>query len=192
MLPSSYSTKESATSRAKEWVHQKPVYLDTETTGVSRSDEIIEISILESDGTLLFESFIKPMRSIPLEAQRIHGISNEIVSSSPAWPFLWPQIRSLLYGRPIAAYNSPFDLRMMKQSYENYGLRWKDSFLDFDIMVLYSDFQGVWDPIRESMKFFKLEEARQYFEIQFPNAHRSTADALLTRAVLHSIASEPY
>jgi hypothetical protein len=30
------------------------------------------------------------------------------------WPILWPTIRNLLYGRTIAAYNAPFDLRMMQ------------------------------------------------------------------------------
>jgi hypothetical protein len=42
------------------------------------------------------------------------------------------------------------------------------------------------------MKYFKLEEAGQFFNISLPNAHRSTADALLTRAVLHCIAGQSY
>jgi hypothetical protein len=42
------------------------------------------------------------------------------------------------------------------------------------------------------MKYFKLEEAGATFQIALPNAHRSTADSLLTRAVLHSIAGQSY
>jgi hypothetical protein len=42
------------------------------------------------------------------------------------------------------------------------------------------------------MKYFKLEEAGAYFKIPFLNEHRSEADALLVRALLHCIAGEPY
>jgi DNA polymerase III epsilon subunit-like protein len=42
------------------------------------------------------------------------------------------------------------------------------------------------------MRYFKLEEAGRFFQIPLPNAHRSAADALLTRAVLHSIAGISY
>jgi hypothetical protein len=42
------------------------------------------------------------------------------------------------------------------------------------------------------MKYFKLEEAGAYFQIPLINEHRSEADALLLRAVLHSIAGLPY
>ena len=57
---------------------------------------------------------------------------------------------------------------------------------------LFSEFRGEWDPFRSSYRFFKLAEAGRYFHIELPNAHRSSADALLTRAVLHAIAGLPY
>jgi DNA polymerase III subunit epsilon len=192
MQPITNHSTQNAIQRANEWIAQKPIYLDTETTGVNRQDEIVEISILDSDGSVLFESLVKPKNPIPMEAQRIHGISNTHVASAPAWPILWPRVRELLYGRPIAAYNASFDLRMMKQSYENFGLHWKENLLSMDVMLLYSDYQAVWDPIRSSMKYFKLDQAGQFFQIKLHNSHRSTSDALLTRAVLHSIAGQSY
>lgn len=177
---------------SKNIIAQKPVYLDTETTGLDRDDEIVEISIVDFDGQLLFTSLIKPRKSIPADAQRIHHISNSDVASAPAWPILWPKIRSFLYGRTIAAYNTPFDLRMMQQSHARYNLPWRESFKSVDVLTIYSDFRGIWDPVRRSMKYFKLEEAGKAFNIPLLNAHRSEADALLVRAVLHSIAGEPY
>lgn len=94
---------------ARDKIDLKPLYLDTETTGISKSDEIVEISIIEHDGTELFTKLVKPSQPIPREAERIHGISNTRVASAQAWPILWPQIRPILYGRVIAAYNAPFD-----------------------------------------------------------------------------------
>ena len=177
---------------ARDKIDLKPLYLDTETTGISKSDEIVEISIIEHDGTELFTKLVKPSQPIPREAERIHGISNTRVASAQAWPILWPQIRPILYGRVIAAYNAPFDLRMMEQSHQRYRLPWRENLEFLDVLQLFSEFRGEWDPVRSSYRFFKLAEAGRFFNISLPNAHRSSADALLTRAVLHAIAGIPY
>ena len=186
------NSKASAIELARTLIEQKPVYLDTETTGLDRDDEIVEISIVDFDGKTLFTSLVKPSKSIPADAQRIHHISNADVASAPAWPILWPNIRSFLYGRMIAAYNTSFDLRMMQQSHSRYNLTLRESLRSVDVLTIFSDFRGVWDPVRRSMKYFKLEEAGAFFNISLMNTHRSEADALLVRAVLHSIAGEPY
>ena len=177
---------------ARQILNQKPVYIDTETTGLEKEDEIVEISIIDSDGSLLFTSLVKPTRPIPVAAQSVHHIKDSEVATAPAWPILWPRIRSFLYGRPVAAYNAPFDYRMMQQSHARYRLPWRDNLNIVDILPVYSDYRGVWDAARRSMKYFKLEEAGAYFQIPLLNEHRSEADALLVRALLHSIAGLPY
>ena len=177
---------------AQAKIADKPVYIDTETTGLDRSAEVIEISIVDFDGSLLLNSLVRPTQSIPLDARRIHGIDDEMVSSAPTWPVLWTQLRDIFYGRTIAAYNAPFDLKMMQQTHQRYRLPWREALNMLDVLPLYSDYRGVWDPYRRSMKYFKLEEAGRFFHIPLPNAHRSAADALLTRAVLHSMAGLPY
>jgi DNA polymerase-3 subunit epsilon len=182
----------SAIELAKKIIEQQPVYLDTETTGLDRDDEIVEISIIDHDGSLLFTSLVKPSQSIPADVQRIHHISNADVASAPAWPILWPKIRTFLYGRTIAAYNTSFDLRMMAQSHARYKLPWREMLKSVDVMAVYSDYRGIWDPVRRSMKYFKLEDAGAYFKIPLLNEHRSEADALLVRAVLHCIAGQCY
>jgi len=192
MFPSSQASKDNAVNNSKRWVAEKPVYIDTETTGLESGDEIVEFSIVESDGSVLYSSLVKPSRPIPAAASRIHGITNDMVSSSQNWPILWSTIRNFLYGRMIAAYNAPFDLRMMQQSHARYRLPWRENFNMADVLPLFSDFRGIWNPARGSMRYFKLEEAGSFFNISLPNAHRSTADSLLTRAVLHSIAGLPY
>lgn len=177
---------------ARKKLEQQPIYIDTETTGLNRSDEVVEISIINHDGSVLFSKLIRPSQPIPREAEKIHGITNKMVEAAQPWPTLWPVIRTHLYGRVIAAYNAPFDQRMMEQSHARYRLPWRDK-LDFlDVLTLYSEYRGEWDQLRGSYRFFKLEEAGKFFNISLPNAHRSTADALLTRAVLHCIAGISY
>lgn len=186
------ATKESAVRMAQTKIAEKPLYIDTETTGLNRTDEVIEISIVDYEGTVLFNSLVKPTQPIRQDAQFIHGIDNKMVATAPAWPILWPKIREIFYGRTIAAYNAPFDLKMIQQTHARYRLPWRENLNMFDVLLIYSDYRGEWNAARGSMRYFKLEEAGQFFNIPLPNAHRSAADALLTRAVLHSIAGLPY
>ena len=186
------SQKSHVIAIAQEKLSLRPVYLDTETTGVNRSDEIVEISIIDHDGTELFSRLVKPSQPIPREAERIHGISNHMAASAQAWPIVWPEVRAILYGRTIAAYNAEFDLRMMRQSHQKFNLPWRENFDWVDVMALFSEYKGDWDPFRRSYKFHRLAEAGRHFGISLQNAHRSSADSLLTRAVLHSIAGIPY
>ncbi len=192
MMNGDNSVRDAAIQLASRIIAAQPVYLDTETTGLEKTDEIVEISIIDHEGKLLYSSLVKPSRAIPVEAQRIHGITNEMVASSPGWPIVWNSARSHLFGRTLAAYNAPFDLRMMQQSHACYRLPWRENFNWVDVLQIFSNFRGVWNPVKGSFKYFRLEEAGRFFNIAIPNAHRSTADALLTRAVLHCIAGQPY
>jgi DNA polymerase III subunit epsilon len=192
MINSPTSYRQRAIQIAQQNLDLKPVFIDTETTGIDRQAEIIEISIIDHDGQTLFTSLVRPGQPVPAEAEAIHGISTDMVQKAPPWLTLWPTIRGLLLGRVLAFYNADFDLRMMQQSHARYRQPWRDNFTTVDVMKVFADFRGEWDPNRRSMRYFKLEQAGRYFQIPIPNAHRSEADAQLTRAVLYSIAGREY
>jgi DNA polymerase III alpha subunit (gram-positive type) len=191
-MPALTPRQEQISAKAREIIVQKPVYIDTETTGLTRSDEIIEFSIVDHDGTDLYTTLVKPTQAIPREATRIHGITDRMVETAQAWPIQWPHIRAILFDRLVAAYNVEFDARMMEQSYQKYNLPRRERLEFIDVLKLFADFRGEYDSFLGAYRYFKLSEAGRYFNISLPNAHRSTADALLTRAVLHSIAGLSY
>lgn len=184
------SQRQTAIMNARQVIEQNPVYLDTETTGLEKTDEIVEISIVDESGNILLDSLVKPSQSIPASATRIHGITNDMVQKAPAWPILWQQVRPLVIGKRIVAYNSDFDSRLIKQSFDRYRLPMKDYLAFFDLMKLYSIFRGDWDPGRQQYRYYSLEQAGKSANISLPNAHRSTADTLLTRELLHFIAAQ--
>lgn len=188
MLNASSVTRQRAIETARKVISANPVYLDTETTGLERSDEIVEISIIDDEGKPLFESLVKPSKPIPAEATRVHGISNAEVQNARSWPILWPQVREVLRDRLIVMYNAEFDLRLMQQSYTIYKLPWKEKLNSFDLLKLYAEFRGEWDSYRRAYRFHSLASAGKQCGISLPNAHRSTADTLLTRALLRYIA----
>ena len=59
------------------------LYLDTETTGLRNSDELVDIAVIDNSGRILLNSLIKPRQSIPRDATAIHGITNQMVLHPP-------------------------------------------------------------------------------------------------------------
>ena len=59
-----------------------PIILDVETTGVRRIDEIIQVSIIDLNGKVLFDRYIKPRHVEEWEkAYQIHGIDKEMLEN---------------------------------------------------------------------------------------------------------------
>ena len=138
--------RRAAVLRAQEEIKCRPVYLDTETTGLDKADQIVDICVVDDDGNVLVDSLVKPKGPIPLEVIRIHGITDEMVQDAPTWPAIWPQVEAALAGRRVAIYNAEFDVRLMKQSHRACRLPWRQTDLNaFCIMQLYAQFHGEWD-----------------------------------------------
>lgn len=190
MLNSPGEDRNQAIHLARKILEKKPVYLDTETTGLSQQDEIVEIAVLDHDGSLLVDKLVKPSKNIPAEATQIHHITDDMVVSARKWPILWTEIRPILSNRLIAIYNAEFDLRMMRQSYEIYRLSWKEKFDTLDVLDLYARFYGQWDSYRRNYRYQSLANAGKQCKINLPNSHRAKDDVMLTRAVLHYIANQ--
>jgi len=93
---------------AREWLSRKPVYLDTETTGISPNDGIIEIAVLDHDGTVLIDTLVKPIGRIPTDATAIHGITNEMVKTASQWDTVWPEVEAIFNNRVVGIYNADF------------------------------------------------------------------------------------
>lgn len=174
---------------AQQRLQMQPLFLDTETTGVRSSAEIIEICLLDHNGDVLLDSLVRPRLAIPPESTVVHGISNVMVAAAPTWAELWPQVQAILENRPIGIYNADFDLRLLKQTQQHYGLLWPAIQFDpFCIMQLYAQFYGEWDVHRNAYRWQSLEKAGQRFNIPLSNSHRAKDDALLARAVLQQMA----
>ncbi|MBA2397010.1 MAG: 3'-5' exonuclease [Ktedonobacteraceae bacterium] len=96
------------------------VVLDTETTGLEREDEVIELAIVEGrSGTVLFNSLIQPENLAERDsfATHIHGITRKDLETAPRFPDVWPVIRAILRRyRRVIVYNAEFDYFQLKYS----------------------------------------------------------------------------
>jgi DNA polymerase-3 subunit epsilon len=176
---------------AQQKLKASPVYLDTETTGLEQGDEIVEIAIIDDDGSPLLDSLVKPVGNISQGASAVHGINAEMLKDSPTWAEIWPQVQEALNGKVVGIYNADFDIRMMQQSSQKYGIDWEPPYKDFYcIMKMYAQFYGDWNSYRRSYKWQGLDAARRQCDLALPNSHRAKDDTLLAREVLHFMANQ--
>ncbi|MBT3389644.1 MAG: 3'-5' exonuclease [Chloroflexi bacterium] len=179
------SARAEAIRRAKEYLAQQPVFLDTETTGIGPNAEIVEISVVDFDGTVLVDTLVKPRGAIELGAQRVHGITAEMLDSAPGWDVVWPEVKIALAERAVGIFNADFDTRMMQQSHQLNRMQWQQPKGEyFCVMRLYAQFYGQWNSRRGSYRWQSLENARAQCRLQTPNSHRALDDTRLAREVL--------
>lgn len=102
----------------KEYLENKDKYviLDTETTGLDRNDEIIEIAIIDMDGNELVNTRIFTEKEISYEAYCVHGISKESLVGKPTIKELNNKLKEIFKGRNVLIYNDSFDVGMLYRS----------------------------------------------------------------------------
>ena len=103
--------------RRDDWV-----LLDTETTGLDSTAEIIDLAVLDRHGTVLLDTLLRPQGPIPPVVSRVHGLYDQHVRSAPTFPTIWPRLRELLDGRTLVAYNVSYDARLLRQTAARHGL----------------------------------------------------------------------
>lgn len=97
----------------------REVILDTETTGLNPRDghRIVEIGALEMVNKVLtgnkFHFYINPERSMPEEAYRIHGISEEFLKDKPLFKNIVEEFLEFIKDRKLVIHNAPFDIKFL-------------------------------------------------------------------------------
>lgn len=105
------------------------VFFDTETTGLKKTDEIIEFAackcIYSKEGFAVydfFHIFIKPTNPVPENITELTGLTNEFLSDKMSEAEAFPLIHSFLGDDPVVgAYNSAFDVKMLTAMYDRQG-----------------------------------------------------------------------
>ena len=122
------------------------IIFDTETTGLGKNDEIIELAackcIYHENRFKVFDTlhvYIKPSIKVPENVTEIHGITNEFLEDKPTAQELFPLIQSFMGESPVVgAYNSSFDIRMLSSLYDRCGARLTVG-LEIDLLKIVKD-----------------------------------------------------
>ena len=92
------------------------IFLDTETTGLSFIDghKIVEIACIETKDLIVtgrvFHKLINPKRSVPEEAFKIHGFSQEFLSDKETFDQVSDEFLEFINDKKIIIHNASFDL----------------------------------------------------------------------------------
>ena len=92
------------------------VFLDTETTGLSfrEGHKIVEIACIETKDLIatgkVFHKLINPQRSVPDEAFKVHGFSQEFLKDKETFKQIADEFLNFIKDKRIIIHNASFDL----------------------------------------------------------------------------------
>ena len=151
------------------------VYLDTETTGVTDDDEIVEITIIDDNGKPLINTLVKPIyHSSWPGAERVHGISPIEVRHAPTQSQISDDIRKVVKDAQVVIYNAPFDSKFLPELEDAAEIKCA--------MRAFAEWNN--------SRWIKLTNATKIIGYEWEGAHRALADTLALRAVWKAIKSK--
>lgn len=105
----------------------REIVFDTETTGLSPAggDRMVEIGCIEMIGRVEtgrhFHCYFNPERSMPSEAEAVHGLSDIFLSDKPLFPDKAEELLDFIGDAPLVAHNASFDFGFLNHELERSG-----------------------------------------------------------------------
>ena len=93
----------------------REIIFDTETTGLdpSRGDRLVEMGCIEMVNRVAtgrtFHAYYNPERSMPAEAEAVHGLSEAFLAEKPKFVESVEELLEFLSDSPLVAHNASFD-----------------------------------------------------------------------------------
>lgn len=160
--------------------------LDTETTGLNKTDEVVQIGIIDKNGEIVLDTLVKPTKRVPPQASNIHGITNKMLADESTFDDIYVSLSTKLAGMPLIAYNMDFDWRLLSQTANNYKLPLFRTGKRHCAMKQYAQFRGVRGS--RGYKWHKLADAATYEKIIVKDAHTALGDVIMTLELMKKMA----
>lgn len=156
------------------------IVIDTETTGLDAdTDELLQVSIIDSQGNTLFNSYIKPLFTENWDgAMAVNHITPEMVANAPNIIEVKQEINKIINSaNVIVGYNILFDLEFLAA----FGIENSKATV-IDVMQDFADIYGEWSDKYGCNKWQKLTKCAEYYCYDWGSetAHDSLADCKAT------------
>lgn len=170
---------------------KRVIVLDTETTGLKPygNDEILSLTIIDLEGTVLFNELVKPekRKSWP-KSQEVHGITPAMVKDKQPLSAYREQLQELWKNIDlVVGYNIPFDSDFIYAS----SLNLSPHVEEFDVMREFAPIWGKWDEYHEDYRWAKLVDCAKHYKIGDFEAHSSLGDTEATRKCFLALIDDP-
>lgn len=106
----------------------REIIFDTETTGLDpkTGDRMVEIGCIEMVNRVptgqTFHAYFNPDRSMPIEAENVHGLSEAFLSDKPRFHELAEELLAFIGDAPLVAHNAGFDFGFLNAELDICGL----------------------------------------------------------------------
>lgn len=93
----------------------REIVFDTETTGLNPAtgDRLVEIGCVELVNRVetgrTFHAYFNPERTMPYEAEQVHGLSDRFLSDKPLFADQVEELLAFIGDSPLVAHNASFD-----------------------------------------------------------------------------------
>lgn len=107
---------------------KREIILDTETTGLrpENGHKLIEICGMEVINGVktgeVFHHYVNPLRDVPMEAYRIHGIATEFLLDKKTFPQISEIFINFIEGAKLVIHNAKFDVGFLNYELKSLGL----------------------------------------------------------------------
>lgn len=149
--------------------------IDIEATGGNaKNGKITEVAIYTFDGLEIvaaFDSLVNPGMGIPPYVQRLTGINNKMAAAAPTFAEIAPKVASMLSNSCFVAHNVKADYSFIQAELFYAGIEFKSNrlcTLELSKRLI---------PEAPSHGLGKICD---YLNIQIPDQHRATGDAIAT------------
>jgi len=105
----------------------REIVFDTETTGFEPNDghRIVEIGCVELIDHFptgrTFQAYLNPERLVPIESQRIHGLSDEFLADKPRFADVADDLLAFIGDAPLIIHNASFDIGFINAELDRCG-----------------------------------------------------------------------
>jgi exonuclease len=160
--------------------------MDTETSGLSKTSEIVDICFIDNlTGKSVLSTLLRP-DDIPAfvksKAAGINKISARELESAPTFLEMHAHITQLLEERPIATYNADYDSKMLERTYYKYDITCP-RITAICLMKLISAYLNIsdWLSLDEAITLFKIKAVRGL------DRHSAAFDAYMANRLLSTL-----
>lgn len=170
--------------------------LDTETTGFKADSEVLQVSVIDTRGEKRFDEYVLPLKPIPRESIKIHGLNEKKLREFDARP--WKEYHERFTelttrsAQCVLVYNLDFDTRLLRQTC-NMQIP-QATFVQYNgrcVMKEYASYRKVANNWGSGWKWHKLADAVKYEGARNqPDIHNSLNDCEIVLDLIRIVANQ--
>ena len=145
----------------------KEIVLDTETTGISVQEghRIVEIGCIELENLIptknKFHCYLNPDRKVSENALKIHGYTDDFLSSQKKFNEIGEQFLEFINGKRLIIHNAEFDLAHLNNELKLFGKKKIENEIVDTLVIARDKFPGSSASLDALCKRFRIDNSKR-------------------------------